>query len=51
MYAHLASWDEDPGLEHAWVVEAGRRAEQLRTGEAHPIPADEVFEELQDLLG
>ena len=43
----LASLDEDssPDSEQAWEQEIGRRVEEIRSGRAKLIPADQVFAE------
>ena len=43
----LASLDEDssPDTEKAWEQEIGRRVEEIRSGKAKLIPADQVFAE------
>ena len=43
----LASLDEDssPDTEQAWEQEIGRRVEEIRSGKAKLIPADQVFAE------
>ena len=43
----LASLDEDssPDTEQAWEQEIGRRVEEIRSGRAKLIPADQVFAE------
>jgi putative addiction module component (TIGR02574 family) len=43
----LASLDEqaDPDAEAAWEKEIGRRVEEIKSGNAKLIPADEVFAE------
>lgn len=46
----IASLDEDLEIEHAWMIEAERRYEELRTGRVQGVPAEQVFAELDDLL-
>ena len=43
----LASLDEqaDPDAEAVWEKEIGRRVEEIKSGKAKLIPADEVFAE------
>ncbi|MCI4431067.1 MAG: addiction module protein [Burkholderiales bacterium] len=43
----LASLEEpvDPGAEAAWEKEIARRVEEIKSGKAKLIPADEVFAE------
>lgn len=41
----IASLDEDDEAEQAWVEEAQRRDEDLRTGKIVPISAAQVFAE------
>lgn len=45
----IASLDEDAEIEKAWREEIQRRVAELRAGEAKTIPAEEVFEELDEL--
>jgi putative addiction module component (TIGR02574 family) len=33
----------DPAIEKKWAAVANRRLAELRSGQAQPIPADEVF--------
>jgi putative addiction module component (TIGR02574 family) len=47
--ALIASLDEEAEVEQAWVEEIRRRVAELRSGDVVPIPADEVFAELDDL--
>lgn len=49
--ALIASLDEDAEIEAAWIEEVRRRDAQLRSGEVTAIPAEEVFAELEELLG
>ena len=37
-------------LEHAWLIEADRRARELDRGETQPIPAEEVRRKARALL-
>lgn len=39
----LSSLDEDTEIEQAWIEEAERRSEELRTGKVAGIPSDQVF--------
>ncbi|HEU4456014.1 MAG TPA: addiction module protein [Longimicrobium sp.] len=48
--ALIASLPVDPMVESAWSTEIERRIEDLRTGKAKLIPAEEVFQEAEDLL-
>ena len=48
--AHLArvlieSLDEQPELDPSWLVEAQRRAVELRSGTVQPVPAATAFAE------
>ena len=49
--ALIASLDEEAEIEQAWSLEITRRVEELRTGAVSSIPAEEVFAELEGLLG
>ena len=49
--ALISSLDEEAEVEEAWAVEIRRRVEELRSGAVEGIPADEVFAELDELLG
>ncbi|HET6764143.1 MAG TPA: addiction module protein [Longimicrobiaceae bacterium] len=49
--ALIASLDEDARLERAWDEEIALRVEDLRSGRVKGIPAEEVFAEMEDLLG
>lgn len=42
--------EEDAGHEAAWAAEIYRRVEDLRSGKVKPIPGEQVFDELEDLL-
>lgn len=33
----------EPEIERRWAAVAKRRLAELRSGESHPVPADEVF--------
>lgn len=46
----IASLDEDSEIERAWAEEIERRVAELRSGKVKPIPGDQVFDELEDLL-
>jgi putative addiction module component (TIGR02574 family) len=48
--ALIASLPIDPAIESAWSAEIERRIEDLRTGKAKLIPAEQVFREAEDLL-
>jgi putative addiction module component (TIGR02574 family) len=41
----------DPETEAAWKSEIARRIEEIRTGKVQGIPAEEVFEKAQRILG
>jgi putative addiction module component (TIGR02574 family) len=49
--ALISSLDEESEIEKAWSAEIKRRVEELRSGAVQSIPAEEVFAELDDLLG
>jgi putative addiction module component (TIGR02574 family) len=49
--ALITSLDEESKIERAWSAEIKRRVEELRSGAIGSIPAEEVFAELDDLLG
>jgi putative addiction module component (TIGR02574 family) len=40
----------DPAIERAWVVEARRRLDELRSGKAKLIPGGEVSARVNELL-
>ena len=40
--------EEDPGAEAAWEAELERRIEEIKSGQAQGIPADEVFAKLRE---
>jgi len=46
----IASLDEEAEIEQAWSAEITRRVAELRAGAVTPIPAEEVFAELEGLL-
>ena len=46
----IASLDEDSEIERAWAEEIERRVAELRSGKVKPIPGEQVFDELEDLL-
>jgi putative addiction module component (TIGR02574 family) len=48
--ALIASLDEDSEIERAWNEEIRRRIEEIDSGKAEMIPAEEVFKEIEDLL-
>lgn len=37
-------------IEAAWIAEAKRRLEDIRSGKSKPVPSEEVERELEDLL-
>jgi putative addiction module component (TIGR02574 family) len=41
----------DPETEAAWKAEIDRRVEEIQTGKIQGIPAQEVFEEANRILG
>ena len=45
----LDSLDETD-IEQAWIDEAKRRHEEVRSGRVKPIPADEVYRRIEKLL-
>lgn len=40
----------DPDIEAAWVAEAKRRLEDIRTGKSKTIPWEEVERELEEII-
>jgi putative addiction module component (TIGR02574 family) len=48
--ALLRSLDTDDEVAQAWLVEATRRAEEVRTGKAQCIPLEQVMAELEGSL-
>jgi regulator of sirC expression with transglutaminase-like and TPR domain len=38
-------------LEQQWAKEAIRRRDEVRTGEVKPVPAEEVYSRIENLLG
>jgi putative addiction module component (TIGR02574 family) len=46
----LASLDEEAEIEQAWAKEIARRVDELRSGAVSPIPAGEVFAELDKIV-
>ena len=46
----IASLDDDSEIERAWAEEIERRVADLRSGKVKPIPGEQVFDELEDLL-
>ena len=46
----IASLDE-ADLEEQWAGEAKRRRDAVRSGRVKPIPAEEVYERIDRLLG
>jgi len=49
--ALLSSLDEEAEIERAGSEEIRRRLAELESGSVSTIPAEEVFEELDELLG
>jgi hypothetical protein len=45
----LESLDE-AGAEQAWIDEAKRRRDEVRTGKVKPVPAKEVYRRIERLL-
>ena len=41
---------EDAELEHAWLDEAKRRRNEVLSGRVRPIPADEVYRRIEQML-
>ena len=41
----------DPEIEAAWRTEIDRRLEEIQTGKAQGLPAEEVFEKAKRILG
>lgn len=48
--ALIASLDEEDEVARAWVEEAGRRYQELRSGTARGVPAEDVFARMRDRL-
>jgi len=46
----IASLDNDPEIQEAWIQEAARRAAEIDSGEAKLIPGEQVLEELRSRL-
>lgn len=46
----IASLDEDLALDQAWIAEAERRYEEIRSGRVQTIPAEQVMAEIDELL-
>ena len=48
----IASLEEevDPDVEALWLAEAERRLEELRSGKAHGVPAEEAFARVRKAL-
>lgn len=48
----IASLDKDiePNVEALWLAEAERRLDELRSGKARGVPADEAFARARDAL-
>lgn len=46
----LRSLDADEVVAQAWLVEATRRAEEIRTGKVQCIPLEQVMAELEGRL-
>jgi putative addiction module component (TIGR02574 family) len=47
----ISSLDEDAAIEEAWREEIRRRVSELREGSVETVPAEEVFQELDELTG
>ena len=47
----ISSLDEEAEIERAWSEEIRRRLGELESGSVSTVPAEEVFEELDELLG
>ena len=41
--------DNQEGIEEAWRMEVARRVDEIRSGQAVGIPAEELFAELREL--
>jgi len=46
----IASLDNDPDIQEAWIQEATRRAAEIDSGEAKLIPGEQVLAELRSRL-
>jgi Putative addiction module component len=44
-------FDTDPTIQAAWVTEAHKRRDQVRSGDVHPIPGEEALAQVRQLLG
>lgn len=49
--ALISSLDEEAEIERAWSEEIRRRLGELESDSVSTVPAEEVFEELDELLG
>jgi putative addiction module component (TIGR02574 family) len=47
---HLLDSLEDADLERAWMDEARRRRDEVRSGQVQPVPAAEVYQRIDQLL-
>ena len=47
----LSSLDEDEGTQAAWEVEIEARVRAASAGETRAIPADQVFQQIQQRIG
>lgn len=41
---------EEEDVEQAWLNEAGRRRDEVRSGKVKPIPAEDVYRRIEKLL-
>jgi len=44
-------FDTDPTIQAAWVTEAYKRRDQVRSGDVQPIPGEEALAQVRQLLG
>jgi putative addiction module component (TIGR02574 family) len=47
----LASLDQDPRIEQAWVAEVRERIAAFERGEIKAVPADEVLARAREIVG
>lgn len=45
----LASLD-DSDIEEQWIEEAKRRRDEIRSGKVRPVPSEEVYRRIDELL-
>ena len=47
---HLIASLEESDFDHEWKKESVRRRDEVRTGKVKPIPANEVYRQIERLL-